>query len=233
MKIWKRIFSRFYKQKYKAIIGIGGAGANFLIFAEKFLKKNFKMFIINIFNANRYTFNSWSPSLEKILIEKEFSSKLTSEEKVKFVYRATMKNRDKIEDLFRKAKISYIITGLGGGTGSGATPAIIEIAKKNKNFVIVISFTPFKFEGKTRESIANNALEKIKKIADITINFPNQELLFNKKSLPLKAVFIEQYKRIVKLIQIMDILQSILPLCLLRVIMTFLASYRVKKGTGK
>ena len=233
MIIWKSIFNRFYKEKYKVIVGVGGAGTNFLVYAEKYLKKNFKMAVINTFNTNLYTFKSLPETLEKVLIGGKKLNNPTTEERIKLAYGAVIEEKDKIENLFKKTKISYIITGLGGGTSSGATPAIIEIVKKNKNFVIVISFTPFKFEGKTRESIANNALEKIKKIADITINFPNQELLFNKKSLPLKAVFIEQYKIIVKLIQIMDILQSILPLCLLRVIMTFLASYRVKKGTGK
>ena len=66
---------------------------------------------------------------------------------------------------------------MGGGTGSGASPIIAEIAKKLKALTIGVVTTPFSFEGEARDRIAKNGLRQLKEKVDSLIIIPNDNLL--------------------------------------------------------
>jgi cell division protein FtsZ len=70
-----------------------------------------------------------------------------------------------------------IFSGLGGGTGSGATPVAARIAKEMGALVFSIVTKPFLFEGHVRAQVAKNAIEEVKKNSDVTVVVSNQ-LLF-------------------------------------------------------
>ena len=95
-----------------------------------------------------------------------------------------------IKKAFENAKIIFIIAGFGGGTGTGATPIIAKIAKETKVPVIPIVTIPFSFEGKKRQDIALNGIEKLKEqIQDIIVI--KDELILKKldKKMTISAVF--------------------------------------------
>jgi len=84
--------------------------------------------------------------------------------------------------LTKDEKIVYVISTLGGGVGSGATPEIVEYLKGLNKKVVVFATMPFSFEGNKRFSIAQNACEKIKIYADSLVILKNDDLINNSKN---------------------------------------------------
>lgn len=91
--------------------------------------------------------------------------------------RAAEEDLQSISDAIADADILFLTAGLGGGTGTGATPVIAHIAREMGILTIAIVTTPFMFEGRKREKQAEAALEILKKEVDTLIVIPNQKLL--------------------------------------------------------
>jgi cell division protein FtsZ len=70
----------------------------------------------------------------------------------------------------------FICTGLGGGTGSGAAPAVAQVARESGSLVVVFATLPFAFEGKRRMAQAQEALAKLRENADAVICFENDRM---------------------------------------------------------
>lgn len=88
--------------------------------------------------------------------------------------KAVEESREEIIEFLKKElqdiDIVFLITSLGGGTGTGATPLISSIIRSELNkLVICIATIPFSFEGRKRQRTAINTLEKIQDNVDILI----------------------------------------------------------------
>jgi len=70
----------------------------------------------------------------------------------------------------------FITGGLGGGTGTGATPVIAEICREMGALTVAVVTKPFSFEGKKRALIAEQGLDELKKVVDTAITIPNDRL---------------------------------------------------------
>jgi cell division protein FtsZ len=70
----------------------------------------------------------------------------------------------------------FICAGLGGGTGSGAAPAVAQVARESGSLVVVFATLPFAFEGKRRMAQAQEALAKLRENADAVICFENDRM---------------------------------------------------------
>jgi len=70
----------------------------------------------------------------------------------------------------------FITAGLGGGTGTGATPVIAEICREMGALTVAVVTRPFSFEGKKRAQIAEQGLAELKKYVDTAITIPNDRL---------------------------------------------------------
>ena len=71
----------------------------------------------------------------------------------------------------------FITTGLGGGTGTGASPVVAQIAAEQGALVVAVVTKPFAFEGRKRGQSANAGLEELKRSVDTVITIPNDKLL--------------------------------------------------------
>ena len=71
----------------------------------------------------------------------------------------------------------FIATGMGGGTGTGASPVIAKMAKDMGILTIVIAIKPFMLEGKRRVETANRGIAELENIADTLIVIENQKLM--------------------------------------------------------
>lgn len=91
--------------------------------------------------------------------------------------RSAEEDMDKILAAVEGADMVFLTAGLGGGTGSGALPAIAHALKEKGVLCIAVVTKPFLFEGKKRMRVAEQALESVKKEVDILIVIPNQKLL--------------------------------------------------------
>ncbi|MEN8255930.1 MAG: cell division protein FtsZ [Verrucomicrobiota bacterium] len=100
------------------------------------------------------------------------------------------KDSASIRTQLRQADLLVIVSGLGGGTGSGAVPVITRIAREAGTLVLCMLTLPFAFEGKPILKKAEDALKKIRTHADAIIRIPN-ELLVDRADadLPVDQVF--------------------------------------------
>jgi len=81
-----------------------------------------------------------------------------------------------IRALVVDANIVFIIAGLGGGTGTGASPVVARIAKECGALVLAIGIAPFEVEGGKRMRQALLGLQELKHAADGVIVLPNQRM---------------------------------------------------------
>jgi cell division protein FtsZ len=71
----------------------------------------------------------------------------------------------------------FVTTGLGGGTGTGASPVIASLASQIGALVVAVVTKPFNFEGKRRRNQAEEGLIELKRSVDTVITIPNEKLL--------------------------------------------------------
>lgn len=94
------------------------------------------------------------------------------------------------EDIIEEIKGSHIVliaTGLGGGTGTGASPIVAKAAKEVGALTIAVVTKPFKHEGALRAKIAEEGLRELRKEVDSFIVIPNEKLRsITEKSLGFK-----------------------------------------------
>jgi len=89
---------------------------------------------------------------------------------------AAEEDEEAIRALVADANIVFIIAGLGGGTGTGASPVVARIAKECGALVLAIVITPFEVEGGKRMRQAQLGLQELKGAADGVIVLPNQRM---------------------------------------------------------
>lgn len=102
---------------------------------------------------------------------------------------AAREAEDEIKGYFNGADIVFITCGLGGGTGTGATPFIAQLAKEAGALTVAICTFPFKAEGAVRTENAEWGLERLRSVADTVIVIPNDRLLELVPKLSINAAF--------------------------------------------
>jgi cell division protein FtsZ len=90
---------------------------------------------------------------------------------------AANEDRDKIQKMLKGADMVFITAGMGGGTGTGAAPIVAEIAKEMGALVVGVVTKPFKCEGKTRMTRADEGIRNLRERVDTLITIPNEMLL--------------------------------------------------------
>jgi len=90
---------------------------------------------------------------------------------------AAMEDRDRIQEVIEGADMLFITAGMGGGTGTGATPIVAQVAKELGILTVAIVTKPFLMEGGKRMTIADNGISDLGKYVDSLITIPNEKLL--------------------------------------------------------
>jgi cell division protein FtsZ len=91
--------------------------------------------------------------------------------------KAAVEARDELRAALDGADMIFIAAGMGGGTGTGASPVIASIAKETGALVVSVVTRPFSFEGKRRVATAEEGITKLKEQVDALIVIPNDKLL--------------------------------------------------------
>jgi len=103
---------------------------------------------------------------------------------------AALEDSEKILELLTGADMVFITAGLGGGTGTGATPIIANLAQELGALVVAVVTKPFAFEGKRRKEQAELGLRELQECVDTVIAIPNEKLLATvDKKMALSAAF--------------------------------------------
>ncbi len=91
--------------------------------------------------------------------------------------KAAEESGDELYEVLRGADMVFIACGMGGGTGTGASPVVAQIAKELGALTIGVVTKPFSFEGSRRTASAESGIEALKSQVDTLIVIPNDRLL--------------------------------------------------------
>jgi len=155
------------------VIGVGGSGGNAIsrMMACRIKGVNFAAVNTDVQDLH------YSNAPEKIHIGKELTRGLGAGMNPEIGRQAAEENREEIRDALKNLDMVFITCGLGGGTGSGASPIIAEEAKDIGALSIAIVTKPFTWEGVQRAKIAEEAYEQLKERVDTLITIPNDRIL--------------------------------------------------------
>jgi len=104
--------------------------------------------------------------------------------------KAAEESAEDLYDALVGTDMVFITAGMGGGTGTGASPVVARVAKEAGALTIGVVTKPFTFEGSKRRTVAEEGLNKLKEQVDTLIVIPNDRLLeVTEKSVSLQAAF--------------------------------------------
>lgn len=155
------------------LIGIGGGGSNAV---DRLKMENLDRLQLAVVNTD-FKALSTSPVQDKILIGAGSTRGLSAGGDPALGYEAAMNDRDKIAELVRGTDLVCLVAGLGGGTGSGASPVVAEVAMEAGALVIAFVTLPFSFEGGRRRKQAEDALAELRANCHAVIPLSNDLLL--------------------------------------------------------
>lgn len=155
------------------VVGVGGGGCNAL---NNMVEANIRGVEFIAVNTDVK-----SLSLCKAPIKIQIGSKLTrglgAGADPEIGKKAALEDIDVISEHLKGADMVFITCGLGGGTGTGASPVIAEIAKELGALTVAIATKPFAFEGQIRMQQAERGIIELKQRVDSLITIPNQRLM--------------------------------------------------------
>jgi cell division protein FtsZ len=155
------------------VIGVGGGGCNALN----------NMVDANVQGVEFIAVNTDIKSLSmckapvKIQIGAKLTQGLGAGANPEVGRKAALEDIDNITEHLKGAHMVFITCGLGGGTGTGASPVIAELSKELGALTVVIATKPFAFEARDRMMQAENGVAQLKTRVDSLIIIPNQRLL--------------------------------------------------------
>ena len=161
-----------YGAKMK-VIGVGGGGGNMI---NHMIREGYDRIDLLVANTDSQALEN-SLAKTKILLGEKTAKTLGAGMDPTVGKDSAEESFDILKDALEYSDIVFVASGLGGGTGTGASPVVARAAKENKALTIGVVTTPFKFEGKKRASLAQTGINELKKECDSILVIPNQKLL--------------------------------------------------------
>ena len=170
------------------VIGIGGGGCNAV---NRMINSGLKGVDFIVANTDLQVLNdSLAPT--KLQLGSELTDGLGAGANPEIGREAALESKAEIEEALKGADMIFVTCGMGGGTGTGASPVIAEIAQDLGDLTVGIVTKPFSFEGKKRMEQALAGLDELKKHVDTLIVIPNDRLReLIDKSTPMLEAFRE------------------------------------------
>src|SRR5947207_106941 len=104
--------------------------------------------------------------------------------------KAAEENSEDLYEVLKGSDMIFITAGMGGGTGTGASPIVAQIARELGALTVGVVTKPFAFEGNKRRAAAEDGIANLKQHVDTLITVPNDRLLqVADKKMPLKEAF--------------------------------------------
>lgn len=154
------------------VVGVGGAGTNVL---DRIMLDGLDKADLIAINTDVQSLAS-SVAACKVQLGRTVTRGLGAGGDPEVGYNAAYESADEIRQALTDARMIFVCTGLGGGTGSGASPAVAQVARESGALVIAFATLPFAFEGKRRLAQAKEALAKLRENSDAVICFENDRM---------------------------------------------------------
>lgn len=168
------------------VLGVGGGGNNAV---NRMIVGELKGVEFISVNTDLQDLNS-SLAPIRVQIGVELTKGLGAGSNPEIGKKAAEENREEIKGVLEGADLVFITAGMGGGTGTGASPLIASVAKELGALTVGVVTKPFGFEGRKRMEQALQGIEELKATVDTLIVIPNDRLLqIVDKKTPLMEAF--------------------------------------------
>ncbi|MDP6350214.1 MAG: cell division protein FtsZ [Chloroflexota bacterium] len=155
------------------VIGVGGGGSNAV---DRMIRSNIAgLEFITVNTDAQALMRSLAPT--RIRMGDKATKGLGSGGDPNLGEKAAEESSDDIADALRGADMVFLATGLGGGTGTGGSPIIADIAADVGALTVAVVTRPFEFEGANRAQIAEDGIAKLTSRVDTVITIPNDKIL--------------------------------------------------------
>lgn len=155
------------------VIGVGGSGGTA---TDRMVKSGIRGVDFMVMNTDVQALHHNSAPY-KLHIGKTITRGLGAGMNPEIGKKSAEEAENEIREALKGSDMVFITCGLGGGTGSGASPTIAKIAKELGALTVAVVTKPFSFEGPKRTKIANAAHEELSKHVDTIITIPNDRVL--------------------------------------------------------
>ena len=170
------------------VIGIGGGGGSVINRMVDVGVKGVEFIAVNT-DVQALHYNKAS---KKLHIGKSITRGLGAGMNPELGRQAAEESQNEVRDVLKDADMVFVTCGLGGGTGTGASPVVAEIARDLGALTVAVVTKPFAFEGAQRRNICERGITELADKVDTIITIPNDKLLqvIDKKTSLLDAFMI-------------------------------------------
>ncbi|HOP87064.1 MAG TPA: cell division protein FtsZ [Acetomicrobium flavidum] len=161
-----------YREVIK-VVGVGGGGNNALnhIISSGLKGVEFIAANTDVAQLNQNLANT------KIVLGEQLTRGKGAGSDPEIGFKAAKESADMIKEILQGADMVFITAGMGGGTGTGASPVIAEVAKETGALVVAVVTKPFTFELEVRMKQALEGIKNLQDKVDALIVIPNDKLL--------------------------------------------------------
>ena len=172
MSEWEIFDENLGNAKIK-VFGVGGGGGNAVkhMIDQKIEGADF----ISI-NTDKQALDN-IPSSQKLILGENITNGMGAGADPEIGRLAALEDRERLKELIKGADMVFIASGMGGGTGTGASPIVAQVAKELGALTVAIVTKPFSLEGKRKMSLAQEGINQMVEEVDSLITIPNQKLL--------------------------------------------------------
>lgn len=175
----KYLESLFHKQALMSsntkikVVGVGGSGSNAI---SRMMKCKIKGVDLIAMNTDIQDLQKTRAHF-KLRLGKSLTKGLGSGMNPEIGRKAAQEQKEEIQEILKSADLVFVTCGMGGGTGTGASAVVAEVAKEMGALTMAVVTKPFSFEGIQRQKIAEAGLRRLKERVDTLISISNDKLL--------------------------------------------------------
>ena len=168
------------------VVGVGGAGGNAI---NRMIEDQLTGVDFIAMNTDLQALEM-NPASSRIQIGKNLTKGLGAGGNPEIGRKGIEENKDAVIDALSDSDMVLVTCGMGGGTGTGASPVVAEISRDLGALTVGIVTKPFTFEGARRMEKAEKGIAELKEYVDTLIVVPNQKLItLVPKHTPLEDAF--------------------------------------------
>ena len=168
------------------VVGVGGGGGNAV---NRMIQSGVQGVEFIAANTDLQDLRK-SLAPQKLQIGSQCSRGLGAGAKPEIGRNAALESIDEIRDSLQGADMVFLAAGMGGGTGTGGTPVVAQVAQDMKALTVGVVTLPFNFEAKRRRKVASGGVNELRDRVDTLIVVPNENLfsIINRRT-PMTEAF--------------------------------------------
>lgn len=155
------------------VVGVGGGGSNAV---NRMIQAGVHSVEFVAINTDAQAL-ARSDARHRIRIGEKLTRGLGAGGNPQIGQRAAEESQELIYDILRGADMVFVACGMGGGTGTGASPVVASIARELGALTVGVATKPFTFEGRKRMASADEGLNLLRQRVNTLITIPNDKML--------------------------------------------------------